>query len=348
MTRRKPGGNRSTKKLTGKAPTKAKTNKLRLEFNEEHWCWLQTAAQFFRLEPGNVLKLGLHRLCERMLIEKSRLVSSHARDFVKMRLGNKIREQIREEITVLDYPAEIEKLLSPVVATDTDLAERIQKKYRPRSFGRLHFEGGPADVGLLELAFGESANASERKKGQTKGWGAPALKDAHGQIEQDFFDLVAAHKHLYRSMPRLRKQAKRRFTSELALRSKEIRELKTTLENLVITMRTGKPKGLHALLKKDPDLFNNARKQALLSSKVPMKEKIAIVQTRIDKFTRYLARDKDPIIQTITAVLRSRRSSPLLDDPIELARFLNCGSKNSVLSPPDPFWAIRRVAERGY
>jgi hypothetical protein len=348
MNRRKPGGKRPPKKLTTKASDKAKSHKLTLEFSEEHWRWLQIVAQFFRLEPGNVLKLGLHRLCERLLIEKSRLISGHARDFVKMRLGNKVREQIREEITVLDYPAEIAKLVAPIEATEADMAERIQKKYRPRSFGRLHFEGGPADVGVLELVFGESIHGGEVKKGETKGWGAPALKDAHRQIEQDFFDLVAAHKHLYRSMPRMRKQAKHRFTSEVALGSKEIRELKTTLENLVITMRTGKPKGLHALLKKDPDLFNNARKQALLSSKVPIKEKIAIVEARIEKFARYLAREKDPIMQAVAADLRSRRSSPLLDDPCELIRFLNDTPKDSILTPSDPFWAVRRVAEKGY
>jgi hypothetical protein len=328
-------GNRAKKKLTKIATKSVKPPQLTVEFNEENWRWLRIAAELFRLEPGNVLKLALHRLCERILIEKSRLVSWQASELVKQRLGNKIQQLIKEETTVLDNPNEIEKLLAPIIATNADLAERIRKPQRPR-YGKLYFVGTPSDVALLEEAFSDKEHPGV------------FLKSTQLRIERTFFDLVAAHKHLYRSMPLSRKRAKRRLTPDLVPALKDIRERKKALENLGEAMRTGKMTGLHALLKKYPDIFSSVRKKALLSPKVSMEEKRALLTERIEKFGRRLAMQNDPTWQKASASLQSKRSSSLLDDPIELTRFLNGGSNNSILSPPHPFWAIRRVAEKGY
>ena len=260
------------------------------------------------------------------------MINWQAREFVKERLGNQITKLIKEEKTILDDPVEIEKLLAPIVAGKVELAKRVQKRQRPRSYGKLYFDGTPSDVALLEAAFAELSCQGD------------SLLGAQIEIERTFVDLVEVHKRGYRSMPSLRRKAKRRLRAALDLASNDIRKRKTALGNQVEAMRTGKNKGCRSLLNKFPDIFlSPVRKKALQSPKTPLAEKMDILEKQIEKFDRRLAGQSDPLSLQITAALRAQRSSPLLDDPIELMRFLFESSNDSLLRSPNPFWRLTRV-----
>ncbi|MCE0497345.1 MAG: hypothetical protein LV481_05290 [Methylacidiphilales bacterium] len=329
-----------------KPPRKA--HQLTVEFSEEHWRWLQLAAQACRLEPGNILKLALHRFCERFLIEKSRLVSWQAHEFVKSRLGNKIHLLVKEGETLLDNPAEISKLLETIVATDKDLAEWVGTKRRHRDFGALHFEGGFADVSSLEPAFCKVAIDDEVGKQEIKDSEHFLLQDCHGQVERDFLGFVEAYKARYAAMPRLRQSAKRKLTPLLRLLAKGIKETKKELEELVVTLNSAESIKLQRMLEKYPKLFPLKRKEVLLNAKASLNEKKAILISQVKSFSRRLDSMKDPSWKHYEAALHSKRSSLLLDDPIELARFLDKTVKDSILSPEGAFWHIDRVAEQGF
>ncbi len=304
------------------------------------------------MKRGNVLRLGLHRLIERLLMEKSRLVRWQAHQFVKSKLGNIIHSLTKEGTTLLDDPVAARKLISSVVAKNPDLAAYVEQNWRYHGFGPLHFEGGAADVGLLQLAFRKPPKKKRNKKidkqeqekidkanQEIKNWEYALFKALHGQIESDFFGFVGLYKRHYAGMSETRKRAKEKLTPLLQGGSKDIAAGKAAVETQVLAMKkSGKNSGLRKLVEKYPDLFLFGKK-ALLDPKVSLANKIKILTDIISRFSRKLDARKDPIVQLDEFAMQSLRSSLLLDDPDELDRFLYSGGKDSMLMPAkDSFW----------
>jgi hypothetical protein len=278
---------------------------------------------------------------------------------LKSRLGHQIH-LVHKGRTLLDDPAAIDKLLGSIVAVEQDFTASVKQPWSRQGFGPLHFDGGTDEIGLLELVLPkipkrrkkkgkEEINPRERErlesqKQEARNWEHVLFQECHGQIERDFFGYVNLYKDYYKAMPRLRARAKERLTLALQRNAKDIEERKTALEEQVAAMKkSGKATGLREFLKRYPTLVAPFRKNALLDSKVSLAEKTAILTHAKSLFSRRLNAMKEPLFLLRQNALQARRENPLLDDPVELERFLRDNSQDSILAPKEGgFWYMLR------